>query len=131
MCDHKSESVELFRVHAMLLNSERATIWQRYSAFLVANAIILNFLKDEPVLVPIAGLVVSGCWLTIHCTGYKLFRGQLNTLASRFRFDPMPGAPWYAQDVQKPKLDWIFWCSAGMIVAFSLLYIVIVVRPFI
>ncbi len=128
MPEIKSENVELFRIHTMLLNSERTTIWQRFNAFLVANTVTLAFLKGHPLLLPIAGLVLSGGWLVIHLAGYKLFHDQLKTMSTRFQFDPMPGSPWYGQtDVPKPTIDWIRSCSIGLILGFMAVHIYLLI----
>ncbi|WP_193371379.1 hypothetical protein [Pelagibius marinus] len=128
MPETKSEKLELFRIHTMLLNSERTTIWQRFNAFLVANTVALAFLEGHPLLLPIAGLVLSGGWLVIHLAGYKLFRDQLSTMSTKFQFDPMPGSPWYGQsDVPKPLIDWILCVSTALILGFMAAYIYLLI----
>ncbi len=91
MSEQKSTNVDLYRIHVMLLNSERTTIWQRFNALLVANSVMLVFLKGYPLLLPIVGLVLSGFWLLIHLVGYRIFRSQLNVIATEFD----PGLPIY------------------------------------
>ena len=126
MTGQKSTDIDLYRVHVMLLNSERTTIWQRFNALLVANSVMLVFLKGHPLLLPIVGLVLSGIWLLIHLAGYRLFSGQLNTVATEFEFHPMPGTPVYGREGRQGSvIDWIFWCSVALILVYITVYILL------
>lgn len=111
-------SIDLFRVHILILNSERLAIWHRYTAFLVANSIILVFLKDSPYLY-IVGLILCVPWILIHVSGYIFFFKHTNIAATQFSFTPMPVV---RRTILSQVTDLIFLSSMVLILVFVWLY---------
>jgi hypothetical protein len=61
-----SEELAVFQTYVDLVNSERATMWARHNAMLVANSLILSALAISPthrwpdIALLTAGLLISG-----------------------------------------------------------------------
>ena len=60
----------LFNVHVTMLLHEERLVWQRYSVFIVAHAIIFGFLSRTTtpqslttILAALFGIVLCGMWL--------------------------------------------------------------------
>jgi hypothetical protein len=114
----------LFNAHVALLNSERQTIWQRYSAMLIANSFILGFLdRQRPVFAALVGILLCAAWAIMTWSGYRLF---LLEMAEMRRF-VWPGLPSGANPIA-PSLayrdagDWIYRMAWFVIALFGIAY---------
>lgn len=114
----------LFSAHVALLNSERQTIWQRYSAMLIANSFILGFLdRQRPVFAALVGILLCAAWAIMTWSGYRLF---LLEMAEMRRF-VWPGLPSGANPIA-PSLayrdagDWIYRMAWFVIALFGIAY---------
>ena len=85
----RSNDIGLLNIHMSIINSERSTIWQRYSALLITNSVVLVFLENNPDL-PWVGLILCIAWFFMHLNGYRRFVGRLNTVAEGFSVTPDP-----------------------------------------
>lgn len=70
----------LFNAHVAIINSERQAIWQRYSAMIIANSIVLALASlaqlpsEQKVLFTlILGLPLCSIWYFMTVSGYRLF----------------------------------------------------------
>ena len=111
------EFVALFSQHVAVINSERSTIWQRYSAMLVANSLILGFGPDS-VWVAIVGLVICILWAAMTHEGWKILRRRI-TVAGEFQLAPLPES---ANPFSEKPTDHIEGAALLVIVAFAAIY---------
>ena len=89
-----STMTALFNAYVTLTNSERQTIWQRYSVMLIANTFVFGFLRiskqsDVEVLIgSVFGLLLCCAWMIIQVTGYKAYNTWIE-IAKKFQWDIM------------------------------------------
>jgi hypothetical protein len=74
------DETAVFRAYVDLINAERATMWARHNALLVANSLILSAIAISQtsrwidLALIAAGLVISGAWLLITMEGWAAVR---------------------------------------------------------
>ncbi|TSC77767.1 MAG: hypothetical protein G01um101429_970 [Parcubacteria group bacterium Gr01-1014_29] len=70
----------LFNVHANQISSERQAIWQRYTAMLIGNSIVLAFMggvtssRYRAVVGALFGIVLCLFWYGMTKSGWRVFR---------------------------------------------------------
>lgn len=100
----------VFAVHAAQIASERAAIWQRYSALLVAQSIMVTALTRTAngacaIVLSIFGMVFCWYWYELTDAGWRLFRNQLDE-ARRFTWAERNVNPIaFVLDVHMKKAD--------------------------
>lgn len=82
--------VSMFAIHVQLLNAERTTIWQRYTAFLIANSLLMTLgtrlhTPTQSLMAAVAGALLCVFWCIITVSGYRLFEARLH-VARQLRF---------------------------------------------
>lgn len=115
----------LFNAHVAILNSERMTIWQRYSAMLIANSFILGFLdRHQPVLfVAIFGLFLCLAWAILTWSGFCLFFSKMDEMHKFVWPGLSPGAnPIKSGIAYHEDGDWIYRIAWSVIALFALAY---------
>jgi hypothetical protein len=92
----KVTDLVLYQTHSLALDSERAAIWARYNAFLVANSFLITLLVKEiqqDIVLSVVGLMVCAFWFVIHWDGYRRFVRRLVLLRTAFEVTvPVAGA---------------------------------------
>lgn len=79
----------LFNAHANQISSERNAIWQRYTAMLIGNSIVLAFMggptpsRYRAVVAAFFGIVLCVLWLGMTMSGWRVFRMRVQ-LALQF-----------------------------------------------
>jgi hypothetical protein len=125
----------VFTAMANLVNSERATIWQRQTSMTLANSIVLGFFVrgEHPVLIftPVVGCILGLClclaWLVMSARGWHFYAIYVSQAAS-FSW---PGSgvvnPFLAETTYRSKCDWIHVAANCVIGLFAVTYAVILV----
>lgn len=126
----------LFNVHAGQINSERQTIWQRYTAMFIGNSIVMSVASGtgRPLFQIIAGallgLMLCVLWFSMTVSGWKVFR---------MRVDRALGFAWTGLDPNANPFSvtieyeagrfggWLYQFALWVIVLFSMFYGVILV----
>ena len=114
----------LFNAHVALLNSERQTIWQRYSAMLIANSFILGFLdRQRPAFAALVGLLLCATWAMLTWSGFRLFFLEMAEMR-RFVWPGLaPSAnPITPSFAYREAGDWIYRMAWSVIALFGLAY---------
>jgi hypothetical protein len=124
-----SEELAVFQTYVDLVNSERATMWARHNAMLVANSLILSALAISPTLrwpdiaLLTAGLLISEAWLVITIEGWSAVRHHA-AIAGSFAascFDRLPNP--FAPSVYGKAQIRIYRLILGVIAVFVLMYL--------
>jgi hypothetical protein len=117
----------IFSASAQILNSERQTIWARYSAFMVAASIFFR-LDKTPAAVPFRVLYALGtllgvAWLVTHWRGYTHFQ-KYRRRAERFVWTG-DGRFTFLNPIQndQSRVDLIKWLSLAVIVGFITVFV--------
>jgi hypothetical protein len=85
---NSSDEIAVFQAYVSLINAERAAMWARHSALLVANSLILSALAISPknkwtdAALLAAGLLISGAWLVITREGWAAVRRHVEIAGS-------------------------------------------------
>jgi hypothetical protein len=139
---HQSSDIALtglFNAHMALINSERQAIWQRFTAMLIGNSIILNFLAAGPspgrpwyevIIGAWFGIVLCVCWWRLSKAGWK-YIGTLQATANRLQWDK--NAPWLNPfhqlfEWEKSRREPIYFWTRIAIAIFMLLYVLIIIK---
>lgn len=87
----------LYNATVSIVNSERNAVWQRYSAMLIANSIVLGFLSKQNAdqatfTIPgaILGIILCFFWWLLTEDGWKFFN-IYSKLAMRFTWPDIGG----------------------------------------
>jgi hypothetical protein len=124
-----SEELDVFKTYADLVNAERATLWARHNAMLVANSLILSALAISPThrwpdtALLFAGLLISGVWLVITVEGWSAVHHHA-TIAGTFAascFDRLPNP--FSSSVYGKAQTRIYRLILGVIALFVLMYL--------
>jgi hypothetical protein len=99
----------LLNGHIATINSERQALWLRYTAMLLANALLYGFFiqLQAPTTLQAAfaagfGWALCMAWLVLTVSGFRLFSLQVDA-ASRFAKPQLEGIDEYANPV---NLQW-------------------------
>lgn len=134
-------AASLYSATVSIVNSERSSVWQRYNALLIANAVVFGFigrgdLSTTYVVIGCAfGLILCAFWWSITQDGWRFFNAYCQ-MAQRFRFpkidDDVNASQAMFQEFQarKPSLligrfyegDSIRTAAAGVIILFGFVY---------
>jgi hypothetical protein len=119
----------LFSAHVALLNSERQTIWQRYSALLIANSFILGFLdRQRPAFAAVVGLLLCAAWAIMTWSGFRLFLSEMSAMR-KFVWTGLPSGanPIAASFAYRDSGDWIYRMAWCVIALFGVAYVKLLV----
>jgi hypothetical protein len=130
----------LFNTQIAMIHLEQQALWQRYTAILVAEAILVGSFGwvQAPTALQVYfasgfGLALCLAWLVTTVSGYKLWVTRLDE-ASHFalmylaRFDdydtPVVGSQW----LYRRKHGWILWMALCIIALFMLAHAFVLVH---
>jgi hypothetical protein len=127
--DISSKEFAVFQAYVDVINAERATMWARHNAMLVANSLILSALAISPthrwpdIALLAAGLLISAAWLAITIQGWSAVHHHASIAgtfaASCFDRLPNPFAPSFYGKAQTR----IYRLILGVIAVFVLMYL--------
>lgn len=113
------ELIALFGQHVAVINSERSTIWQRYSAMMIANSLILSF-GPNSVWVAMVGIFLCICWRYITRKGWEILRSHIKE-AAKFQFTSLLAS---SNPFSTEANDHIEGVAIAVIFAFAAIYAV-------
>jgi hypothetical protein len=133
----------LVNAHVSIINTERQALWQRYSAMLLANAVLLGFFTQlqPPTRLQVYfasgfGLVLCLAWLVLTVHGFRLFLMRLD-LSSRFAWSELSALDEYANPITigidwvgGPRGGWMFRKALIVIGLFMLAYTFLLAHHF-
>ena len=130
----------LFGVYVQLLSTERQLIWDRFSAMLVANTIILNiiiFIYNKPterlftLIACVFGMLLCFAWLTMTHQGWN-YTDIVRDVAGKFRWEGYPNPLDRALLPEAyHRRDIICRAAYSVIVLFIITYVLILIRAYI
>jgi hypothetical protein len=95
----------LLNAHIATINSERQALWLRFTAMLLANALLYGFSLQLQAPTTLQAAFVAGfgwalcmAWLVLTISGFRLFSLQIDA-ASRFAQEQLEGIDEYANPV--------------------------------
>jgi hypothetical protein len=107
----------LLNAHVATINSERQALWLRFTAMLLANALLYGFSLqlEAPTTLQAAfaagfGWALCMAWLVLTISGFRLFSLQLDA-ASQFARRQLEGIDEYANPVN------LLWHTSPMIIS--------------
>ena len=74
----------LFNAHANQISSERNAIWQRYTAMLIGNSIVLAFMggatssRYRVIVGALFGIILCALWYGMTVSGWRVFRMRVD-----------------------------------------------------
>jgi hypothetical protein len=144
----ESTLTELFSTTVNISLVEKQLIWQRYSAMLLANSIVLGFITnaltgDETrrfflLLIGACafGIILCVLWGVLNHAGWS-FEYSLDRHARKFTWykSPKESCKWSInpmnvgiyRDVEEGRTDWIRVIALGTVLLFILAYVVVLV----
>ncbi|HEV7694395.1 MAG TPA: hypothetical protein VGO52_26400 [Hyphomonadaceae bacterium] len=118
---------QLFGQIVSIKNSERAVIWQRWSAMLVANSVILATIDKAPIPkagIALVGIALCAAWRATSLRGWKIYDAYLDAAASFVWVDdPSIGNVVHTVATSFKKTDWIKHSAFLVIWAFMASYV--------
>jgi hypothetical protein len=133
---NSANEIAVFQAYVDLINAERAAMWARHNALLVANSLIFSAFAISPknrwadLALLAAGLLISGVWLLITMEGWSAVRRHVDIAgsfaASCFHNLPNP----FSSAVYGKAQVWIYRLILLVIAVFVLMYLGLAVLRF-
>jgi hypothetical protein len=128
-----SDAIAIFNAYVDLINAERATVWARHNALLVANSLIVSALAISPAALwenewavlafLCAGLLISGAWLLITIKGWAVMKrhGEVAGAFAASCFKQLPNP--FAETIYTQAQTSIYRLILFVIGVFALMYL--------